>query len=62
MVSAGGLFAVRDAKERGLPITYVENDQIIKEYADGRKEVLGNAPPRVSVGKSVFVVPEDDGE
>jgi hypothetical protein len=58
MVSEAGLFAVRDAKERGLPITYVENDQIIKEYSDGRKEILGAVKPRVSIGKSVFVVPE----
>jgi hypothetical protein len=57
MVSEAGLFAVRDAKERGLPITYVENDQIIKEYSDGRKEVLGAAKPWVPVEKKVFILP-----
>jgi hypothetical protein len=57
LVSEAGLFAVREAKEHGLPITYVENDQIIKEYIDGRKEVLGAVKPRVDVKKKVFIVP-----
>jgi hypothetical protein len=58
MCSEAGAFAVRDAKERGLPVTYVENDQIVKEYIDGRKEILGTVPPRVNVGKKVFIIPE----
>jgi hypothetical protein len=51
------MFAIREAKEHGLPITYVENDRIIKEYIDGRKEVLGTVKPRISVEKSVYVFP-----
>ena len=47
MCHEAGLFAIKAAKDRGLPITYVENDEIIKEYADGTKEVLGRIPPRV---------------
>jgi hypothetical protein len=58
MVSEAGLFAIRDAKERGLPITYVANDQIIKEYADGRKEVLGPADPWITVEKKVYDLPK----
>ena len=54
MCSEAGLFAIKDAKDRGLPITYVENEEIIKEYADGRKEVLGKIKPRITVKKRVF--------
>ena len=54
MCSEAGLFAIKEAKDRGLPITYVENEDIVKEYADGRKEILGRIKPRISVKKRVF--------
>jgi len=34
----------------------VENDEIIKEYADGRIEVLGKVKPKVKVEKSVYTI------
>ena len=52
--SEAGQFAVKEAKDRGLPITYVENENIIKEYADGRKEILGQIKPNVSVKRKVY--------
>jgi hypothetical protein len=56
MCSEAGLFAIKEAKDRGLPITYVENEEIIKEYADGRKEILGRIEPRVTIKKRVFKI------
>jgi len=56
MCREAGLFAIKEAKDRGLPITYVENDEIIKEYADGRIEVLGKIKPKVKVSKSVYTI------
>ena len=56
MCSEAGLFAIKEAKDRGLPITYVENDEIIKEYADGTIDVLGRIPPRVKL-KPFYRIP-----
>ena len=56
MCSEAGLFAIKEAKDRGLPITYVENEEIVKEYADGRKEILGRIEPRVTIKKRVFKI------
>ena len=57
MCNEAGLFAIKDAKDRGLPITYVENDEIIKEYADGTIEVLGRIEPNVILKRSVYKIP-----
>jgi len=56
MCTEAGLFAIKDAKDRGLPITYVENEDIIKEYPNGRKEVLGKIKPRVKVTQKVYII------
>jgi len=56
MCTEAGLFAIKEAKDRGLPITYVEDDEIVKEYADGRKEILGKIKPRVAVKKRVYII------
>ena len=56
MCREAGLFAIKEAKDRGLPITYVENDEIIKEYANGRIEVLGKIKPKVKVSKWVYTI------
>lgn len=32
--------AIRENKALGLPITYLEDGKIIKEYADGSKEIM----------------------
>jgi hypothetical protein len=58
MVSEAGAFAIYETKAAGLPVTYVENNQIIKEYADGRKENLGTVKPPVEVKKKVYIIPE----
>lgn len=54
MCSEAGSFAVKEAKEKGLPITYVENEEIVKEYNDGRKEILGRIEPNIKVKKRVY--------
>jgi signal recognition particle subunit SEC65 len=56
MCREAGLFAIKEARDKGLPITYVENDEIIKEYADGKIEVLGKVKPKVKVDKSVYTI------
>jgi hypothetical protein len=47
LFSEAGQLAVAENKRLGIPLSYVENDQIIRDYADGRKEVLGTVPPDV---------------
>jgi len=38
--------AIRKAKRLGLPVTYLRGNQVVKEYADGRIEVIETlAPP-----------------
>ena len=56
MCCEAGLFAIKEAKDRGLPITYVENDEIVKEYVDGRREILGRIKPRITLKKRVFII------
>jgi DUF438 domain-containing protein len=61
MVSEAGAFAIHEAKAAGLPLTYVENNRIVKEYADGRKEILGTVKPSVKVTKRVYTIPKKHG-
>ncbi|MCL2442184.1 MAG: hypothetical protein FWD13_01815 [Treponema sp.] len=56
MCTEAGLFAIKEAKDRGLPITYVENEEIVKEYSDGRKEILGRIKPAVPVTKRIYKI------
>jgi len=56
MCNEAGLFAIKEAKDRGLPITYVDNEDIVKEYADGRIEILGKIKPRVKLEKRVYKI------
>jgi len=51
MCSKAGSLAIKKAQARGLPLTYVENDKIIKEYADGKKEILGKVKPRIKISR-----------
>lgn len=37
--------AIRDQRAAGLPITYKRGNEIVKEYPDGRLEVIGTLPP-----------------
>jgi DUF438 domain-containing protein len=57
MCSEAGLFAIKEAKDRNLPITYVDKEEIIKEYADGKKETLGKAKPNIKVKYKVYKIP-----
>ena len=57
MCAEAGLFAIKETKDKGLPITYVENEEIVKEYADGRKEILGRIEPNVKVKRRVYKIP-----
>jgi hypothetical protein len=58
MCSEAGAFAVYEAKKAGLPITSVQDGSIVREYPDGRKEILGTAPPRVPVTRLVYDLPK----
>ena len=40
-LSGAGHSAVRAQREAGLPVTYRRGNEIIKEFPDGREEVLG---------------------
>ncbi len=48
LFSQAGMIAVAAARNKGLPITYASEDRIVREYPDGKIEVLGtieNASP-----------------
>jgi hypothetical protein len=47
---------LRKQKTGDFPITYVENEDIIKEYADGRKEILGHIKPNIKLKKRVYKI------
>jgi hypothetical protein len=53
-----GAFAVYEAKQAGLPITSVKDGKIVKEYPDGKVEILGDAHPWVPVKKRVYKLPK----
>lgn len=56
MFSTAGELAVREARAAGLPVTYVSGTTIIKEYSDGRQEILGSIAPSVTVNTKVFKI------
>jgi len=56
MCNEAGLFAVKEAKDKGLPITYVDNEDIVKEYADGRKEILGKIKPGIKITQREYIL------
>lgn len=51
-----GQLAIKESKSLGLPITYVVNNEIIKEYPDGKKDVLGSVSPKVKVKEKVIIL------
>ncbi|MDR1444040.1 MAG: hypothetical protein LBI94_04105 [Treponema sp.] len=53
-----GAFAIYEAKQAGLPITSAKDGKIVKEYPDGKVEILGDAPPWVPVKKRVYKLPK----
>lgn len=53
VVAKGVRESVAASKDQGLYITYREGDRILREYPDGKKEVIGNLENediRVEVG------------
>jgi len=38
----------------GLPVTFVRDGEIVKEYPDGKVEVLGKASPRIKTGRKII--------
>jgi len=50
--------AVEEQKKSGLPVTFRRGNQVIKQYADGRVEVLGEIPPsRFKIPPGVEIIP-----
>ena len=49
LFSAAAAAAVREARSQGLPLTGAVGQQIIKEWPDGRKEIIGTCPADVRV-------------
>ncbi|MCL2440284.1 MAG: hypothetical protein FWD14_00945 [Treponema sp.] len=56
MCAEAGLFAIKEAKEKGLPVTYVDNEDIVKEYSDGKKEILGKIKPDVKTTQRIYKI------
>ncbi|GEM_PF-3317419 len=47
--------AANEAKEKGVPITYLEGRKIVKIHPDGRKELIKELDsPRKRVTKKIF--------
>jgi len=44
LFSQAGSIAVKTAQNAGLPITYVENNSVVREHANGEKEILASVP------------------
>jgi hypothetical protein len=61
LFSEAGKLAVMENRRLGIPIVYGnEKNEVIKEYPDGRKEVLGTFPPDVVYnGPSVIELKDD---
>ncbi len=53
LCAEAGRLAVRATIAAGLPLTYAEGTDIIREL-NGVKEVIGHVPPKVKVTKRVY--------
>ena len=51
-----GQLAIKESQSLGLPITYVVDNTIIKEYSDGKKDILGSVPPKIKVKNKVIIL------
>lgn len=56
LLPSTGVLAVQEARSAGLPITYVEGTNIIRDL-DGKKEIIGTVEPRVPVTKKKIKIP-----
>jgi|GEM_PF-1891825 len=57
LFSQAGALAVAEAKAAKLPITYASGTEIIKEYPDGRKEIIGKTAGSLKVTSKVIHIP-----
>lgn len=51
LFSAAGRNAVRELQNASIPITYASGTEIIREYSDGKKEVIGSVPEDIVATK-----------
>lgn len=54
MFSTAGRLAADQTRAMGLPVTSVKNNKIVKEYADGSVEILGDAPDRIKTNRKII--------
>lgn len=47
----GAAQAIRASRALGLPITYLQDGSLYKEFPDGTKEILKKAPVKKSISK-----------
>ena len=58
MFSEAGILAAAENRRLGIPNVYVENGNVIKEYTDGRKEIIAKARPKtVYNGEPIIELP-----
>jgi hypothetical protein len=53
--SEAGMLAAAENKRLGLPIAYVEDGNVVREYADGRKEILAKTRPKIAYNGSLII-------
>lgn len=59
LFSMAGTIAVREAESMGLPVTGVDGIQIVKQYPDGHREILGTVAPDIPViSKTIYIEAE----
>jgi hypothetical protein len=61
MVSMAGDLEVYETKKAGFPVTGIIGDSIVREYPDGRREIVGPAPRWVPVKKREYIIPPYNG-
>lgn len=58
--SEAGILAEAENKRLGIPIAYVENGNVIREHADGKKEIIGKSRPKVVYnGEPIIALPNE---
>ena len=61
-LAGAGRAAIRAQKEAGLPVTYQQGNEVIKEFPDGRREVLATLePPTYRLPKGVARIRNGNG-
>lgn len=60
MFSAAGFLAEKRAKDAGLPITYVSGTNIVKEFPDGSKIIIGTVQSKVVVNTPIVHLGKQD--